>query len=380
VARGVAASASDGTLLIQAFSLICTYYRREPEIAYIALRRAAVATAAYGVLTDIVGTVPSSITFDRAGIQASLDSAYSDALADIPDHRPERLGIAAGEAAADAMIAARQGDGRFGPSPWRPNSDVGHWQPLLDPNTGAQLLDPTPWVADVRPFLVPTSSYFRTEGPLDLESREYATDYNEVKTLGASNSTVRTLLQTHIAQFWQSNVPPTWNEVTRSLVESRHLGLRESARLLAIQNLTAADAAINCWNDKYHYDFWRPWNAIPRAAEDENDATEPDPNWKPLISAPYPEHPSGHMCLDGAHLGVLAWFFGTDAISFSVLSIPFPGERRVFSRFSDALAEITDARVWAGLHFRTADLQGQQLGKNAAEYVTSNFFRPVGVR
>ena len=200
------------------------------------------------------------------------------------------------------MIAARQGDGRFGPSQWVPNHDPGHWWPLSMPD-GTLILDPTPWVGGVDPFLMTSSSQFRSAGPNLLTSAAWATDFNEVKAIGAVNSAVRTPEQTHIAIFWQSTPVATWNSVARTIVEdpSRGVDLAEAARLFAMENLAAADAAINCWNDKYHFDFWRPWNAIPRADEDDNSATDPDPNWAPLIAAPYPEHPSGHLCLDSAH-------------------------------------------------------------------------------
>jgi len=136
-------------------------------------------------------------------------------------------------------------------------------------------------------------------------------------------------------------------------------------------------------HDKYHFDFWRPWNAIPRAAEDGNTATAPD-SWAPLISAPYPEHPSGHLCLDEAHTAVLQLYFG-DAIdggfqitSVSSLLLPADPRTRSFSSFSQAIAEVTEARIWAGLHFRTADLQGRQLGRNVAAYAIEQFLGGAG--
>jgi hypothetical protein len=151
-----------------------------------------------------------------------------------------------------------------------------------------------------------------------------------------------------------------------------------------MQNLSAADAAINCWNDKYYWGFWRPWNAIPRAAEDGNPATDPDPTWTALITAPYPEHPSGHLCLDGAHTRVLQMFFG-DVIAggYQITSIstflgPNDPPSRTFGSFSQALAEITEARIWAGLHYRTADVQARHLGENVADYMADNYFQPVG--
>ena len=146
---------------------------------------------------------------------------------------------------------------------------MGHWWPLLDPVTMLPALDPTPWVGGVRPFLLKNSSQFRTAGPNALNSAAWAKDYNEVKAIGALNSATRLPDQTHNALFWQSNGGPAllWNDVADDLVESpsHSLDMADSARLLAMMNLAAADAAINVWNDKYYYDFWRPWNAIPGA-------------------------------------------------------------------------------------------------------------------
>jgi hypothetical protein len=345
-----------------------------------ASREAAVATAAYGVLSSIVSTVPASIPFpNRESLLDSLATQYAASLATIPNTPFKTQGIAAGNAAAEAMIAARQNDGRFGPSPWVPNDEPGHWQPLLNPD-GTPMLDPTPWVGGVEPFLLQSSSQFRTAGPQALDSGAYAAEFNEVKALGSLNSTSRTSDQTHIALFWQSTPVATWNAVARNLVDdpTYAVGLADSARLFAMANLSAADAGINCWNDKYYWDFWRPWNAIPRAAEDGNLATEPDPAWTALLTAPYPEHPSGHLCNDGAHLRVLQTFFGTDEIRFGVTSVRFPGEIRYFDRFSQAIEEIIEARIWAGLHFRTGDVQAEILGRNVADYMAKNYFQPVG--
>jgi hypothetical protein len=349
-----------------------------------ASQEAAVATAAYRVLSNIVSTVPPSISFpNRDSLLQSLAAQYAASLAAIPDTSFKRQGIAAGTAAADAMIAARDNDGRFGPSQWVPNSNPGHWQPLL-PN-GTSPLDPTPWVGGVQPFLLESSSQFRTAGPNSLTSDAYTADFNEVKALGGDGvvtPTTRTTDQTHNAVFWQSAGGPAllWNGVARNLAEdpAHALDNADSARLLAMMNLSGADAAINCWNDKYHFDFWRPWQAIRQADLDGNPATAPDPTWTPLLTAPYPDHTSGHLCLDGAHLRVLQSFFDTDVMHFGVTSSQFGGETRFFDRFSAPLTEITEARIWAGLHFRTADVQGRNLGINVANYMTDHYFQPVG--
>ncbi|MEP7202784.1 MAG: vanadium-dependent haloperoxidase [Ilumatobacteraceae bacterium] len=344
---------------------------------------AAVATAAYRVLSDIVSTVPASISFpNREALLLSLATQYDTSLAAIPNSKSKKRGIGAGNAAADAMIAARQDDGRFGASQWAPNSAAGHWHPLL-PN-GTSPLDPTPWVGGVKPFLLQSSSQFRTSGPDDLTSDAYAADFNEVKALGGDGVvtvSTRTADQTHNAVFWQSAGGPAllWSGVARSLAEdpARGLDLADSARLFAMMNLSAADAAINCWNDKYHFDFWRPWQAIRQADLDGNAATVADPNWTPLLTAPYPEYASGHLCLDGAHLRTLQLFFGTDVMHFGVTSSQFGGETRSFERFSDPLTEITEARIWAGLHFRTADVKGREMGIDVADYMAVNYFQRV---
>jgi hypothetical protein len=346
-----------------------------------ASKEAAAATAAYRVLSIIVSTVPASIPFpNKASLLQTLDTEYAASLAAIADTPFKTAGIAAGDAAANAMIAARQGDGRFGPSPWVPNDDPGHWQPLLNPD-GTPMLDPTPWVGGVRPFLLKSSSQFRTDGPQALRSRAWAKDFNEVKALGSVNSTARTDEQTHIALFWQSAGGPglTFNAVARNLVHdpTYSVDIADSALLFGMLNLGGADAAINCWNDKYYWDFWRPWQAIREADRDGNPKTKPDPSWTALLTAPYPEHPSGHLCLDGALLRVLPMFFGTDKIGFNVTSSRFPGEMRHFDRFSEPLKEIIDARIWAGLHYRTADVQAQVLGRKVVRYMAKHYFQPL---
>ena len=168
---------------------------------------------------------------------------------------------------------------------------------------------PHGWAASSRSSLQ-SSSQFRTAPPLALDSAAYAEEFNEVKDLGRATGSTRTDDQTYVAKWWQSAPILSWNEVARQLIARNDLNAADSARLLALQNLSGADAAINCWNDKYYYDFWRPWNAIPRAGEDDNPATDAEPGWTALITAPYPEHPSGHNCLDAAHVTILRMFFG----------------------------------------------------------------------
>jgi hypothetical protein len=345
---------------------------------------AAVATAAYLVLKNIVETVPQSIAFPtRETLLASLASQYQAAKNGIPASPFKNMGIAAGTAAAHAMIDARKDDGRFGPSQFVPNPNPEFWDPVAPNGTTAQ--DPTPWVGGVEPFLMQSSSQFRSGGPPALDSSAYAADVNEVKALGGDGvvtPSARTATQTYIAKWWQSSPIASWNDVARQLITRNHLDASDSARLLAMQNLAAADAAINTWNDKYHFNRWRPFQAVRGAAQDGNPATTPDPTWTPLISAPYPDHVSGHLGQDGSHTGVLRMFFGDAPAGGYQITSSFvnPGgpATRSFSSFDQAVDEIVEARIWAGLHFRTADVQGRQLGANVANFAAANYFQPVG--
>ena len=344
---------------------------------------AAVATAAYDVLSALVSTAPERAPFPgRTALLSTLSSTYAASLGSVDDNSFKKQGIAVGHAAAQAMLDAREGDGRFGPSAWVSNSAPGHWQPLLS-STGVPALDPTPWAGNVRPFLIQSSSQFRSAPPPALESQQWATEFNEVKALGRATGSTRTEEQTYRAKWWQSAPVHSWNEVARQLIARTDLDAADSARLLALQNMSGADAAINCWNDKYHFDFWRPWNAIPRALEDGNPATEPDGTWTALITAPYPEWTSGHNCLDGAHATVLRMFFGDDPVGgpFQITSTAVnPGGPavRTFDTFTQPLSELIEARIWAGLHYRSGDVAGQVLGQNVANYGAAHYFQSVG--
>jgi PAP2 superfamily len=340
-------------------------------------KEAAAATAAFRVL---VGLFPAQ--------ESALQQLYDAYLADVPEGPAKAGGIAVGEEAAAAMLTARANDGRGGPFSFVFGTDPGEWRPT-PPNFG---LDPAPWVGNVRPFLVPSVEMLRSEGPNALTSDAYAKDFNEVKKVGSLTSSKRTADQTAAAIFWQDSGPAIWNRVFRALAASRGLDIVESARLYAATNLAAADGSIGCWNDKYYWNFWRPITAIREAATDGNPATEADPAWLPLfnptvpVSGPplvtpgFPDHPAGHGCISGATVYALKAFFGTDRIAFTALSnkcSPAPCPLRSFGRFSQALQEIINARVWGGIHFRTADVQGAVLGKKVVQYLRKHYFQPV---
>jgi hypothetical protein len=336
-------------------------------------KEAAAATAAFGVLAHLF---PVQLP--------SLQARYDASLAGMPDGPAKTGGIAVGETAAAAMLAARVNDGRGGPFTFVFGTAPGEWR-TTPPNFG---LDPAPWVANVDPFLVPDVERLRTDGPNAVTSVAYTEDFNEVKELGSLTSTSRTADRTEAAIFWQDHGIAVWNRVFRALAASRGLDAADSARLLAMTNLAGADGAIGCWNDKYYWRFWRPITAIREAATDDNPATEPDPDWlplfdpstvqfgMPLVTPGFPDHPSGHGCISGAYVYTLQDFFGTDKIAFSAFSNRTRTTRH-FDRFSGALKEIIDARVWAGIHFRTADVQGAVLGKRVAHWLDQHYFQPI---
>ena len=341
---------------------------------------AAAATAAYRVLLAITPTTRHE----------GLGTAYQATLATIPDGPSQQGGVRAGEAAASAMIAARQNDGFMAPFTPEIGTDAGKWRPIGWPSTPA--FDPDGWAGNLKPFLIRSAAEFRSKGPNALTSAAYAEDFAEVKALGALSSSTRTADQTAAAVFWQFAPIALWNPVARELASRFELDTADQARLYAAVNLAATDAVTACWNDKYYWNFWRPRPAIREAETDGNSATIADPNWEslfasatattpPLGTPPFPDHPSGHGCLSGAVLQTMADFFGKDKVAFTVVSgrslngTPIPPRR--FERFSHARTEIIDARVWGGIHFRTADRQGAVLGRKVAKYVRANYFRPV---
>jgi PAP2 superfamily len=322
-------------------------------------KQAAAATAAYRVLVHLV---PAQ--------QATLDALYAGSLAGVSDGPAKTGGIAVGERAAAAMIAARPPDG--GAFRFPVGSEPGVWRPVL-PAFGN---DPNAWLKDLEPFLIDDPARFRSEGPLALSSHSYAREFAEVKSVGALDSAVRTADQTHAARYWAENPPATWSRIFRTLSAQQGLSLVDNARLYAMLYMTASDALIAVWDDKAHWCFWRPITAIREAGGDGNPLTQPQEGWTPLIAnPPYPEHPSGHTGLSGSIVKTLQHFFGTDAIAWTDTNNA--GLTRSFSSLSQAIEEIVDARVWSGIHFRTADVQGQRIGRSVARYRQTHYFRPV---
>lgn len=342
-----------------------------PPVSPAASQEAAVATAAHDVLVGLgIAPVPPlpQVVRDR------LDALYAAALAGIPDGAAKTEGVAAGAAAAAAMLEARTNDGRYVALPWKVGSDTGEWRP-----TPPAFANDLAWVARVEPFTLESTSQFRTKGPNALTSRAYAKDYNEVKDLGAVGSP-RTAEQSVVVQLYAAHPIELFNRTFRVVAAGQALTVAQEARLFAMLNMTTADSVINCFDDKAFWNFWRPVTAIQGGDDDGNRRTAGDPTWMPLLAnPPYSDHPSGYNCVSAAYMHSAGAFFGSDKMNFSVVRITpgMPDVTLVYTRFTDVVDDTIDARVFQGLHFRIADVQGAGIGENVARWVDRHFFQPV---
>jgi hypothetical protein len=337
--------------------------------------RAAAIQAAYAALSKLypAAQFPALAATLAAKRLASLDAISTGPMAE--RSRAINAGLAWGQKVADDIFALHDADG-FDPIPTPPflGAEVtGFWRPTAANTVGAGAQFPT-----MTPWVLIRGSQFRVAPPPALTSAQYAADFNETKDYGEEASAVRTADGTELAKFWAGSTVLYWNRIAAQLAAARGLSLVESAHLLGVLNVTMADAAIACWDSKYRYGLWRPATAIKLADADGNAATVASANWKPLlpVTPAHPENPSGHSTISGAAAAVLETFFG-DATPFTVESETRPGVRS-FASFADAVAEIANARVFGGIHFRTACVRGNALGRQVASYVMAHAMRARG--
>ncbi len=337
-------------------------------------RAAAAAAAAHDVLVVLC---PAAV--------ATLDAAFN----------PYRLGgdpgLVVGSAAAAALLPHRR------PTPSLPDftggTGIGEWRPTPPGNLAMQFL----FMATTEPFTLTSPDQFRPDGPPDINSREYVRDYYEVKRTGAVESHPAVAAcpaprETDMARFWSGNFVAQWNEAARLIAIDQQLSIGDSARLLALVNLTSADAAIAVWDSKRFFNFWRPITGIREGESDGNPFTAGDATWTPFIQGPhfpagsqnpaYPDYVSGANGLTGAVTGMLRLYFGTNRLRFYVNKATPPTvaictNPRTYQRFSDAAEEVVDARILLGIHFRFADVDARRLGQRVAWWTFSNFLRPL---
>ena len=346
-----------------------------------ASQRAAATQAAYAILFKLYPAQDATLLTPHRN--ASLAALAADEKAS-----SIAAGIAWGQTVADAIWAWRLTDG-FTPAPppvlgvqsivGMPGA-VGAWRPTPQglpnnlpgaPGAGPQFASMTPWVL-ARP------SQFRLPPPLALSSTEYAADLDELFKMGVFSGSGRTPDQSELALFWAGNTALYWNRIAAQLSAAHGLTLTENAHLFALLNVTMADAAIACWDGKYRYVFWRPITAI----RDGFTPADADPTWVPWLdffptgTPAHPEYPSGHSTVSGSAAFILSAAFGENT-AFSVTSDVRPGTR-TFSSFADAVAEVANARVFGGIHFRTSCVRANTLGRAVADYVSKHAMRARG--
>jgi hypothetical protein len=328
--------------------------------------QAAAVNAAY---TSLVALFPAQ--------KPALDAALATSLAGLQDEdgNSESIsrGLTWGKTVADQILAWRAADGFSATAPpYVFGTAPGDWQATPGGSGPPKFRQ----LATTTPFALTTPSQFRPAGPPSLNSARYTADFNEVKAVGGQVSSVRTPYQTETAKFWQLDTPTAmWDRVADSLALKHHLNLLRSARLLALVDISIADATFAIWDAKNAFNSWRPVTAIANAALDGNPSTSPDPTWLPLLVTPYfQEYPSAHSGVSSTAASILASVFGANT-EFTVTSDGLPGVSRSFDTFAEAVAQVADARVLAGFHFRFSCDDAVVLGGKVAANVEATLMQ-----
>jgi hypothetical protein len=353
--------------------------RFEPYLVEIAgakgRRSAAVAAAAHDVL---VGMYPAQA--------ATLDPIYFNYLAD--NGLSGDPGLLVGQKVAERILPLRRVNPDPLPPPFVGGTNAGEWRPTNSYLGNPPLPPPftpmaAPWMGEFDPFTLTNATRFRAAPPPDRTSALYTREYNEVKSLGALVNSTRTVEQTDLAYFYSGNIPAQWQNALRGIATRYLHSIGDSARLFALASMAVADAGITSWDTKKFYIYWRPVTAIQDGDNDGNPQTVGDPAWQPLINTPpYPDYSSGANSVAGAMTRTLELFFGTDRMTFDITTaVPLAIKKtRTYHRFSDAAQDMVNARMYLGIHFRTADLVGRTQGRRVAEWACNHFLLPLNER
>ena len=328
---------------------------------------AAAACAAYRVL---IAMFPDQSEQINLALTASLDA--------IPDGPAKLDGISLGNEIGIQIFDWREGDHAMDMIPYTPGSEPGRWRPTPPDFLPAML----PQWGFMTPFVLNPAHYI-LDPPPELSGEQYATEVNQIKSLGAKVSAERTEMQTMTANFW-ADMPGTvttvgrWNQIAQDLAETNLYSLDQSARLFAVLNTALADAGIIAWHNKYYHEFWRPVSAIREADSDNNPLTEADPAWESLLTTPaFPEYPSAHSTFSGAAAEILALSHEQDEFDFTVPSFMNPAMTRSYTSFSSAAAEAGMSRLYGGIHFASANTRGIELGNRIASDIWSERFQTL---
>lgn len=325
-------------------------------------REAAAAAAAGAVLA---GVNPQA--------QAEMKAVLATYLATIPDSPAKTGGIKLGEAVAAKVLEMRANDGAQAPDAYRPRTSPGVYVPT--PATWA------PQWPGVKPFALTSASQFRPAPPIALNSDRWTADYNEMRDFGSLASTRRTARQTEDARFWLAVDGRVYYPLIRKVADAKQLSVIDCARLYALTAIARADALIAVFDAKYHYEFWRPVTAIRNGDQDDNPATERDAAWQPIDATPmHPEYPCAHCIAGASTAGVVMALLGSaDVPEFSITSPTAPGVTHRWTNLRAFVDEVSEARIWAGFHWRFSTEVGRDMGYKIGEYVAKNFMQPVAV-
>jgi hypothetical protein len=305
-------------------------------------------------------------------LSATIDTAYNNSIAAlIAGPQAIAEGIVVGEAAATAVLTAREQDRRNDPdlTGYVPGSGPGVWVPTAPAFATPQ----TPFLRYVTPFGYEDPARFRPAAPPTLDSKTYTTDYNESKDLGRAGESSRTAEQSATAQFWSPSAVVLWTANIRSLAGS--MDLLTAARFEALGFAAVTNALIAAWDGKYTYMFWRPVTAIRAGDLDGNPATERDPTWTAFITTPsHPEYPAAHTTIGASTLGFYTVWFETDQFP---LTIKGSGGVRNYTNFNEIHAEEGNARVWGGMHWRNSTEVGTAVGSKVGKYTATHLLQAL---
>jgi hypothetical protein len=324
-------------------------------------KEAAAAAAAAAVLATI-----------DARTAGDMKATLATYLASIPDDGAAKAnGIKLGEAIAAKVLDARARDGHDAVDDYRPRTTPGVYVPTA-------ITAASTW-SKVKPFAMTTASQFRPDPPISLSSKEWATDYNEIKDYGGKSSAKRSPQQTETARFWLMVGPPAYHPFVRQLVIAKQMNVGDSARFMALAAVGLNDALIAVFDAKYHFNFWRPITAIRNGDIDDNDVTEREASWLPIDNTPmHPEYPCAHCILSGTIAGVVKTSFGSDDIpEIAITSTTLPGVTHRFTNVMALADEVANARICAGFHYRFSTRVGTAMGLKIGEYAVKNVMQPV---
>jgi hypothetical protein len=323
--------------------------------AQVASLEAAVAAASRAVLLQ-----------EAPALKEKTEAAYARALATIAEGEARTKGIGVGERAAADVLTKHSHD-LDSIEPYRPATSPGLYVPTTIP-TGWSL-------GQHRPWFMKSAAQFRPGPPPALQSALWARDYNEIKAVGSATSTVRTTEQTEIARFWATALPDVHLGLARSVATGPGREVTRNARLYAAVTAAMNETETSVFEAKYHYLFWRPITAIRNGDRDDNSATERDPDWVPLIVTPMqPEYPCAHCMLAATIATVLrADAGGNSALNLSTSSNTAPGVTRHWTSTDAVVQEVSMARIWAGVHYRTSTEAGNHMGEQVGALVAGAY-------